>query len=295
MKPLALFLLSLFVAASAARAADLTIIHNKAEPPYFVELLQDALEHTKDMGAFVLKPSDASFAGSRLIDEIAEDSGQIHIMTRGSNIEEEKRLLPIRIPLDKGLLGYRIMLVRKQDLPRFAAIQNVDELKKLRTGQGSLWPDTKILEGAGFHLVKGSFSPGLTRMLNEERFDMFPRASWEAETDLKRYATEMPDIVVEPSLVVVYPYPRYFMVSRKGAGPAIAARIEAGLRRMIADGSFDRRFEAYFGPFIEKTRLRERRVFEVENKLLPAETPLADKKLWFNMSAANDAAPAAKR
>lgn len=289
----ALLLLCL-LAAHAALAAELVVVHNKAEPPYFVELLKDALEHTKDMGPYVLKPSDASFAGSRLIDEVADDAGHLDIMTRGSNIEEERRLLPIRIPLDKGLLGYRIMLVRKQDLARFAAIQSLDDLKRVRTGQGALWPDTKILEGAGFKVIKGTFSPGLTRMLNEERFDMFPRAPWEAETDLKRYAAEMPDLVIEPSFVLVYPYPRYFMVSRKGKGPELAARIETGLRRMIADGSFDRHFDGYFGPFIEKTALRQRRVFQVDNKLLPPETPFGDKKLWFNMSAA-ETAPAAKR
>lgn len=293
MKTITKLLLWLMATASGGVcAADLTVIHNKSEPEYFVGLLRDALEHTKDMGGFTLKPSETTLAGARLIDEIADDSGNIHIMTRGSNIDEEKRLLPVRIPLDKGLLGYRVLLVRKQDLPKFAAVQSVDELKQLRMGQGATWPDTKILEAAGFRMVKGTYSAGLTRMLNEERFDMFARASWEAENDLKRSA-DMQDLVLEPSLVIVYPYPRIFMVSRKGNGPALATRIETGLRRMIADGSFDKHFNGYFGPFIEKTKLRERRVFEVENKLLPPDTPLADKKLWFDMSAA--ATPPAQR
>lgn len=267
-----------------AQAADVTVIYNKSEPKNFIALLQDALEHTKADGAYTLKPTETSLPTARMIDEIADNTGALSIMTRGSNIEEEKKLLPIRIPLDKGLLGYRIMLVRQQDLPRFAAIQSVDELKQLRVGQGSRWPDTKILEGAGFKVTKGYYAAGLLRMLNEERFDMFARATWEATGNLDdAKKQDLGDLVIEPSLAVFYPYPRIFMVSRKGDGPALAARIEKGLRAMIKDGSFDKAFNEFFGPAVESTNLRGRKIFRVENKLLSPETPLDDKSLWFSV------------
>lgn len=277
-------------ASLSVQAADLTVIYNKNEPKNFIALLQDALEHTKADGAYTLKATDTALPTARMIDEIADNTGVISIMTRGSNMEEEKKLLPIRIPLDKGLLGYRIMLVRKQDLPKFAAIQSVDELKKLSVGQGSRWPDTKILEGAGFKVTKAYYAAGLLRMLNEERFDMFARASWEATGNFEDAQKQgLDDLVIEPSLTVFYPYPRIFMVSRKGDGPVLAARIEKGLRMMIKDGSFDKAFNEFFGPAIESTKLRERKVFRVENKLLSPETPLDDKSLWFSMDT-----PAAK-
>lgn len=284
-KPLPLLLAAaLLVVGLQAHAADVTVIYNKSEPKNFIALLQDALERTKSEGAYSLKPTDTALPTARMIDEIADNTGTISIMTRGSNIEEEKRLMPIRIPLDKGLLGYRVMLVRKQDLPKFAAIQSVDELKQLRVGQGSRWPDTKILEGAGFKVTKGYYAAGLLRMLNEERFDMFARATWEATGNLDDAKKQgLDDLVIEPSLAVFYPYPRIFMVSRKGDGPALAARIERGLRLMIKDGSFDKAFNDFFGPAIETTQLRERKIFRVDNKLLSPDTPLDDKSLWFSV------------
>lgn len=270
--------------------AELAVLYNKNEPKYFVDLLGQALEHTRNEGAYTLKPTETVIPGGRLISEIADNTGVISIMTRGSNIEEEKKLLPIRIPLDRGLLGYRIMLVRKQDLPKFAAIQSVDELKQMRIGQGSRWPDTKILEAAGFKVTKAYYTAGLMRMLNEERFDMFARATWEAAANFSdAQKQKLDDLVIEPSLAVAYPYPRIFMVSRKGDGPLLAARIERGLRLMIKDGSFDKAFNEFFGPAIESTQLRTRKIFRVDNKLLSPETPLEDKSLWFSVEA-----PAAK-
>ncbi len=93
--------------------------------------------------------------------------------------------------------------------------------------------------------------------------------------------------MIEPSLVLVYPYPRIFMVSRKGNGPELAKRLETGLRRMIANGQFEAMFNEFFGPAIENTRLRERRVLRIDNKLISPETPFDDPTLWFASQAAS--------
>lgn len=281
-KGLALFLLTLGL---NGQAAELSVIYNKNEPKNFIALLEGALEHTKSEGPYTLKASETTFGTARAIDEIADNTGALHIMTRGSNIEEEKKLLPIRIPLDKGLLGYRILLVRQQDLAKFAAIQSVDELKRLKVGQGSRWPDTKILEAAGFTVTKGYYAAGLLRMLHEERFDMFARATWEAPSGLADALKQgINGLAIEPTLAIYYPMPRIFMVSRKGDGPALAARIERGLRAMIKNGSFDKAFAEFFGPALESAKLHERKIFRVDNKLLSPETPFDDKTLWLDVS-----------
>ncbi|WP_267876184.1 hypothetical protein [Duganella rivi] len=37
-------------------------------------------------------------------------------------MELEQQYVPVRLPVDKGLLGYRLFLIRGADLPRFAAV-----------------------------------------------------------------------------------------------------------------------------------------------------------------------------
>jgi hypothetical protein len=248
-------------------AADVKIIHNKGELDYHIKIIKAAMEHTREMGAYELRPSDATFGTARLSEKALE------------------KLLPIRIPLEKGLLGYRVMIVRKQDLPKFAAINSLEELKKLSLGQGSRWVDADVLAKGGFNVVRGYYPAGLLRMLNEERFDVFPRAIWEAPKEVDDASKDIPDLTVEPTLVLRYPFARYFWVSQKGDGPELAKRLETGLRRMIADGTFDRLFNEFFGPFIESSNLRGRKLFEIDNALLPPDTPLDDLSLWFSMKA----------
>lgn len=46
----------------------------------------------------------------------------------------EKHALPIYIPIQKGILGYRLLLINQEDLGKFKAIRDVGDLKKLRAG-----------------------------------------------------------------------------------------------------------------------------------------------------------------
>ena len=54
------------------------------------------------------------------------------------------------------------------------------------------------------------------------------------------------------------------------------------MRMMIDDGSYDRIFDKHQRHKIETLRLKERKLFRIENPFLPPETPLADKRLWFD-------------
>lgn len=280
-----------------AWSADMKLIYNKGEIPYHIAMFKEALEHTKDMGGYELKSADVTFSTPRQIDEVADDTGSVSFLVRSPSILDKglQRLTPIKIPLDKGLLGYRVLIARKQDLSKLAAINSLEELQKLKFGQGSRWVSVDVLTKAGFNVVRGYYAKGLLRMLDEERFDVFPRAIWEAPKELADAEKELPGLVLEPTLVLHFPYASYFWVSQKGSGPELAKRIETGLRRMMADGSFDRIFNENYGAFIETTKLRSRKVFEVNNALLPTDTPLADSALWFKMNPSETPAKPAKK
>ena len=82
----------------------------------------------------------------------------------------------------------------------------------------------------------------------------------------------------------------YFFVNR--SNPTLAKLIETGLQRAIADGSFNQLFLLHYQPVIEQLDIPNRRVFELENPLLTAETPTEDSRLWFTISSsANDTYP----
>jgi len=50
---------------------------------------------------------------------------------------------------------------------------------------------------------------------------------------------------------------------------------------MIADGSLERRFNAWYGPVIERYGLARRTVIEIPNPLLAPQDVQADARLWY--------------
>ena len=114
-------------------------------------------------------------------------------------------------------------------------------------------------------------------MLESERIDYFPRSVTEIWAELALYQQRL---AVEPSVVLHYPTAIYFFV-RQG-NTQLAADITDGLEKMIADGSFEKLFQQYYGATIRKAALKERRVFELKNPLMPKDMPIGRKALWFH-------------
>jgi hypothetical protein len=88
----------------------------------------------------------------------------------------EAALLPIRIPIDKGLLGWRIFLVNRAKADQFAAVKTLDGLRPYQAGQGHDWPDTDILRANGLKVQGSANYDGLFKTLQAGRIDYFPRS-----------------------------------------------------------------------------------------------------------------------
>ncbi|MEO8806690.1 MAG: transporter substrate-binding domain-containing protein [Burkholderiaceae bacterium] len=195
-----------------------------------------------------------------------------------SSAEREARLLPIRIPLNKGLLGWRLGLVRKGDANRVAQVKTLADLKSVRLAQGHEWPDTQILKGNGIEVITGATYEGLFKMLERERFDYFPRSVMEIWGEQEANASTLE---IEPHLALHYFYDSYFFVNKRNT--KLAADINEGMEKAVADGSFDKLFNEHWGDFVRRARLSERTVIELRNPLLTPETPSHRPELWYGV------------
>lgn len=253
---------------------------------YDYELLRQALEATvASHGPYELRQSAAAMNQARAGDEIAAGSGLVNVFARSTTIEHEQRLLPIRIPIDKGLISYRVFLIRRDMQPRFAAVESLDDLRRYSVGSFPTWADTKILREGGFKVVTGDSYEGLFRMLVARRFDFFSRSADEAYREHEERGALLPDMQVEENLLLHFPTTRLFFVQRSDNGHKLASRIEAGLNRMIKDGSFDAHFLKYKGPLIERAHLKTRKTFRIDNPFLSQETQATRKtrpEIWFD-------------
>lgn len=84
--------------------------------------------------------------------------GSLSVFWTSTSKGLETEYQPIRIPIYKGLLGYRIFLIRKEDQPKCSKVRTLADLKGLVAGQGQYWSDTEILRKAGLTVATSTNS-----------------------------------------------------------------------------------------------------------------------------------------
>jgi ABC-type amino acid transport substrate-binding protein len=270
-------------------AADpMTYIYNGPESSHDVrylyewEILRTALEKTRDKyGPYRMMPS-VTMSERRQVFELKNATGKLTVIYLDTTQEHERELLPIRIPVDKNLVGFRIFLIRKEDQSKFYAIKSLADLKKFTVGLGSNWSDVGIYRANGFKVITGSSYDGLFDMLINKRFDIFSRGANEVIDEYAERKNQMPDLHIEETMMLCCPMPMYFWFSKTAEGRRLAARAEEGMRMMIKDGTYDGIFKRYYGRTIKRLNLKERRIFRINNPFLVPETPLSEERLWFD-------------
>ncbi|WP_246261177.1 transporter substrate-binding domain-containing protein [Alteromonas ponticola] len=242
---------------------------------YPLALLTLALEKTGVK--YSLLPSERILLQGKALRQLKENR-EINVMWSMTDLQRERDLLPIRIPIGKGLIGWRVFLIAKNAQPLFDDVTSLQDLITLNPVQGEEWPDTKILQANGFNVVtvkdhKRGFSAVTTN-----RAHFFPRSVIEILQELK-IPSIANELMLEANLAIHYPTAMYFFVNK--GNTTLARLIETGLQRAIVDGSFDALFLSSYEETLKRLDLDNRRVFHLENPSLPELTPIEDKKLWY--------------
>ena len=227
-----------------------------------------------------IKQYKESLPQSRLIDEI--NLTKIDLMWAGVEPDLESKLLTIRIPILKGLLGHRIFIIKKENQARFDNINTLTDLKQLNAGQGTGWGDTKILKSANIPVTTTLKYSNLFYMLEGERFDYFPRAIHEPWSEI----AGLPELnlVVEKKIMLVYPFAMYFFVKKDNQ--ILHDKLHQGLEAAIKDGSFDKLFfnNQTIKDALFKTDIKNRTVLKIDNPAMHPDTPIDRKEFWLDTS-----------
>ncbi|ACB35958.1 conserved hypothetical protein [Leptothrix cholodnii SP-6] len=210
-------------------------------------------------------------------------AGAIDVIALGTNPEREARLLPIRIDILRGIVGFRLLVIRSADQPRIAAMDAQALRSQLEFGLNSQWADLPIMRANGYSVTTSSSYENLFVMLSAGRFDAFPRGLNEARRELAERHAQFPDLVIESSKALFFAFPIYFWVNP--TQPELARRIERGLRLALADGSFRKLFEAHHAADIAALQKEKRQVITLDNPNLPAGSPAPDTSWWWPAAA----------
>jgi len=181
--------------------------------------------------------------------------------------EREQLLLPISIPIYKGLIGWRVFYIRSEEQDVFSQVNNVNDLQKFLAIQRFDWPDYKILlandlnvEGdIAFNKMHDAVISGLA--------DYYPRSILEVIGESNNYKLKNKGLSIERSLLIKYPSAHNFFVNTKDV--MLAKTIEKGFKIAIKDGSFASLFLRYYGENLKALELDKRRTFELKNPYFP--------------------------
>ena len=242
---------------------------------YPIKLLELAIK--KADSNYALEPSRVVMQQKRALREIELNSPDLQIVWSMTSKLREQQLLAIRIPIDKGLLGWRLPLVMRQNVEQFKNVRTVHDLGSFDAGQEAYWPDTDILRFNGLKVVEVSYYESTFKMLANNRFHYFPRSVLEIADEARFHESE--GIVIDKYIAIHYPAASYFFVNKKNT--ALAEAIRVGLEKAIRDGSFDVLFNEYHNFSMLAAQLKGRTVIELQNPLLPDDMPLERKELWY--------------
>ena len=251
-----------------------TDVENDVRNEFPLALLELALQKTSVR--FELRPSIKPMQQARALKRL-EENLDVNVVWTMTDVQREQQLLPIRIPITRGLIGWRVFVSHKNSAFLNAPIKSISDLLKFSPVQGIAWPDTKILQANGFNVITARDYKEGTELINNKLADFYPRSVIEVFKELEN--TYSKDMRLREGLAVYYLSAMYFFTNKQNL--TLSRLIETGLNRAIADGSYDVLFNEHFGEILNKLDIQNGLYFRLANPLLPPLTPIAEPKYWF--------------
>lgn len=215
---------------------------------------------------------------SRLAKDLS--SGKLDLIWSATNDELERQFVAIPYPIYRGLLGFRIGLVRKSEPDVLQYVEDLADLKHLPICSGSAWPDTRILESNGLLVAKALKYPNLFRMLAAgNRCDVYMRGVMEPFEELSRFSF-LP-LAVDKHVLLKYRMPSFFF-ARKG-NKKLASHIGSIIENMYADGTYNDLFfsAGEIKQSLDKANLNKRVIFELDTPTITTATKSIPRDWWY--------------
>ncbi len=244
---------------------------------YFFRLLKAAVKIGSSTHMNINAIDASNLTQARTLSFLEND--YIDVLWMGTSIERENQFYAVKIPLMKGLLGYRVSIIKKQDLSSFVVLPIKDFKQKIAC-QGAHWPDTRILEHNQYRVNPIVHYNVMFEMVSKNRCDYFPRAIFEGYGELEIAQKKFDNLAMLDDILLYYPYPIYFFVNKENV--ALGQIIESGLEQMIDNGEFDtlmNNHEVTRHAFPLK-KWESKRIFHLENPFLSATTDVENPRYW---------------
>ncbi|WP_413700277.1 hypothetical protein ACLKMH_24140 [Psychromonas sp. KJ10-10] len=208
----------------------------------------------------------------------AEDEGNVFehqtdilVTVAGNKKFHHKPLISLKTPICKGLLGQRVLIIRKQDQTQFTTM-TTNELKQKIAGIPATWVDADLFRLNGFKVLEEGSLAHMFQQLKDKKCDYVSLGVNEAQSLLNEYNNGFDnsgDLSIEDSLLISYPLPLVFYVHPERQD--LAEQLKLALQDLQVNADWENLFELHYGQFIRSLNVKNRRQISLKNPNIPKE------------------------
>lgn len=191
----------------------------------------------------------------------------LDLIVAGIDQVREKTYLPLYVPLERGLLGFRICLTHPDNHLDFKKINRVSDFKihNMNVGLVRGWPDVDIMKSNGIPVSESLTYQEVINQLLTRQVDCFSRSVIEAKTEVRHFK----ELIIESRIALVYPFADIMYVNPNN--PELWQQLQSGFEKAIEDEDFFQIYQQYYGDFLEKNLFYDRKLLIMDNPDVSAE------------------------
>ncbi len=161
------------------------------------------------------------------------DDGRISIYWMVESDERNKQYIPIEVGLTNGLIGKRILFIKKGEQHLYDGVKTLEDFRNLNLvgGMGKKWFDVKVWKAnnLGYKEHPGNWKAIFKMVSSGRDYNYFSRGLNEIVEEAKQYS----DLAIEKRLVLIYDRDFRFYLSKTGenAGAKYKNVIEHALKK----------------------------------------------------------------
>ncbi|STR44639.1 hypothetical protein EV682_106112 [Iodobacter fluviatilis] len=241
-----------------AEVIDLHLMNRRdQQQQYYHRLLQESLLAEGYRVNIIAEPEMPVARVNKVL-----ESGDLSVHWFLQTAERDKRFLRVDIPLSFGLIGQRLLLIKKGQSAAYSRVKTLADLQAInkRAGLAQGWFDVMVWKENQLPVYEqiGDWQVLFKLLAAGNRdVDYFPRGAIEILDDLAAH----PDLEIEPDLLLSYERDFVFYVSPRY--PQLRNQIEKALQAALASGLQRRLFDQLLFPKVKQLNLNKRTVINL--------------------------------
>ena len=230
------------------------VIDTPEQMPYYHELLTSAIKQSGHTPNLIVQKLPHLRAKKYL------KEGELSIFWMVESAQRNQEFIPIEVGLTNGLIGKRILFIKRGDQPLYDNVKTLEDFRRLNLvgGMGQDWFDVKVWKAnqLPYGEQSGNWGVIFKKIPLGRDFNYFPRGLNEIIVEAKQYS----ELEIEKKLVLIYDRDFRFYLSKEGPNAAAKYKeiLESSLKKAQESGLIERLVKKYWADDFETLNYNER-------------------------------------